>query len=355
LNAELEKRGESLRLYASRQDHLGVTSVAPVAFDAKLDSNMSGLFGGLAFWQSKMGIRLRRGDVLILNGNPRILSNYPLWFFAKLRGVPVIWWGHGWSAGSHGRRSGFRRLIMRFADAVLLYTDREREDYLALGFAQGQIFALNNGLDVGHIDGVCAQYSPARIEAFRSANGLEAFRYWCVFLGRLSEKSGINLLIESLPAIRNDVGLIILGDGPCATDARARAMTLGVAQRVVWAGAQFDEKAVAPWMLCASAFVYPGAVGLSLIHGLAYGLPAVVHDDAKNQMPEFAAFEDGVNGLSFERGSAASLSLTIDRLFESDVRREAMAKSAGAQVHRTFNVPDMTRRFMEVIDSVRAH
>jgi glycosyltransferase involved in cell wall biosynthesis len=310
------------------------------------------LFGGRAFWQKKLGVQLTRGDVLIINGNPRILSNYPLWVIAKLRGVPVVWWGHGWSAGSRGRRAGFRQSIMRFADAVLLYTEREREDYLALGFVPGRTYALNNGLDVAQIDSASAEYDPAHIEGFRRANGLNSCRYWCVFIGRLSRKSEIGLLIESLPTIRNDIGLIIMGDGPCSDNAATRARKLGVASRVVWAGAQFDERVVAPWMACASAFVYPGAVGLSLIHAMAYGLPAVVHGDPTNQMPEFAAFENEVNGLSFERGSAASLSSTVNRLFESELRREAMSKSARARVCRTFNVPDMTRRFMEMIDGV---
>ena len=35
-------------------------------------------------------------------------------------------------------------------------------------------------------------------------------------------------------------------------------------------------------------FVYPGEVGLSLIHAMAYGLPCLVHSDRLKHMPEIS-------------------------------------------------------------------
>jgi glycosyltransferase involved in cell wall biosynthesis len=339
-----------LRIYASPHDHRDSASVAAAGFDAKLDCPMSVHLGGRLFWQSNLDVPLARGDILIINGNPRFLSNYPLWARARVMGVPVVWWGHGWSGGSFGTRSKVRQRLMRFADAVVLYTDREREDYIALGFAPERTFALNNGLDVQSIDRAIARWDPARIQQFRQAKGLGSCAQWCIFSGRLSSKSGIGLLIECLPAIPNDVGLIILGDGPLAAKTRERARQLGVMSRIVWAGQEFEEDAVAPWMLSASALVYPGAVGLSLIHGFAYGLPAVVHGDRLKQMPEFAAFEDRGNGLSFEFGSATSLASTINKILEDRAQAQAMSRKAIELVHRTFNVEDMSRRFVTAID-----
>jgi glycosyltransferase involved in cell wall biosynthesis len=350
LEQELSKRNGSLRLYASPRDHLGVVSSAPTGFEAMLEATMSIHLGRRAFWQRDLDVPLARGDILVINGNPRMLSNYPLWLRAKLLRVPVIWWGHGWSAGSYGARSRLRQRIMRFADATVLYTDKERDDYIALGFAPDRTYALNNGLDIHAIDDAIAKWDGARTEEFRRTNELNACANWCIFIGSLSSKSEIGLLIDSLPAIRKDVGLIALGDGVLAQTAKERARSLGVDSRIIWAGAEFDENAIAPWMLSARALVYPGTVGLSLIHGFSYGLPAVVHGDAREQMPEFAAFENERNGLSFENGSASSLALTVNKLFEDRARQAQMSQQATELVHRTFNVQDMSRRFMEVID-----
>jgi glycosyltransferase involved in cell wall biosynthesis len=351
LQSELSKGNRTLRVYASRRDHLGVVSVAPDGFEGRVDSTMSVYGGGRVLLQAPLTLPLAKGDVLVINGNPRLLSNYPLWIRAKRLGIPVLWWGHGWSGGSHGKSSALRRQIMRLADAVILYTDKERDEYIALGFAPGRTFALNNGLDVRSIDKAAAEWDSERIRVFRRSHGLDACAHWCIFVGRISVKSRIDLLIESFGAIRGDVGLIALGDGPAAAQAMEKARQLGVASRIVWVGSEFDEAAIAPWMLSASAFVYPGMVGLSLIHGFAYGLPAVVHGDRSRQMPEYAAFEDQGNGLSFEYGSAQSLAMTINRLFEDTAHLAEMARQAAALVHRTFNVDDMSRRFMEAIES----
>jgi glycosyltransferase involved in cell wall biosynthesis len=354
LRCDLSQRNATLRIYASPHDHRDSASVAPAGFDAKLNCPMSAHLGGRLFWQSNLNVPLARGDILIINGNPRFLSNYPLWARARMMGIPVVWWGHGWSGGSFGTRSKLRQRLMRFADAVVLYTDKERDDYIALGFAPDRTFALNNGLDVQSIDRAIARWDPARIQDFRKAKGLGSCGQWCIFPGRLSSKSGIGLLIECLPAIRNDVGLIILGDGPVAERARERARQLGVLSRIVWVGQEFEEDAVAPWMLSASVLAYPGAVGLSLIHGFAYGLPAVVHGDRLKQMPEFAAFEDHGNGLSFEYGSATSLAITINNMLEDRPRAQAMSRKAIELVHRTFNVEDMSRRLVTVIDRLNS-
>jgi glycosyltransferase involved in cell wall biosynthesis len=353
LQRELSKRNDELRVYASPRDQLNVESVAPTGFKASIDSTMSIHLGGRALWQTRLNVSLTRGDVLVINGNPRLLSNYPLWLRAKSLGIPVVWWGHGWSAGSHGSRSKIRQRIMRLADAVILYTDKERDAYVHLGFAPSRTFALNNGVDIDSIDAAVGAWNSGRLRTFRSTQGLDTHAYWCIFLGRLSLKSRIDLLIESLPAIRPDVGLIALGDGPLVEEAKARVRALGICSRVVWVGAEYEENAVAPWMLSASALVYPGTVGLSLIHGFAYGLPGVVHADPFEQMPEYAAFENHGNGIAFQSQSAESLALAVNELFDDNASRVTMAENARALVHRTFNVNDMARRFVQAIDTLR--
>src|SRR5450631_1169968 len=83
LQRELSKRSEMLRVYAATRDFLNVESAAPEGFDANLNSTWSVHLGGRAFWQRDLNVPLARGDVLVINGNLRLLSNYPLWARAK--------------------------------------------------------------------------------------------------------------------------------------------------------------------------------------------------------------------------------------------------------------------------------
>jgi len=349
----LDKQGMTLRVYASSRDQLGVESVSADGFTAELGPAMSCFLGGRILWQRQLNVPLHSGDVLVLNGNPRLLSNYPLWVRAKRLGVPVLWWGHGWSAGSHGMAAAIRRQIMRIPDGVILYTEKEREQFLALGFSARRTCALNNGLDVESVNAAASAWTEGRLAKFKKDQGLDRLPNWCVFIGRLTAKSKIELLIQSLPKIRADVGLIVLGDGPQAECAKRKAADLGVSTRIVWAGAQYDEPSIAPWMLSASLFVYPGSVGLSLIHAFAYGLPAVLHSISHDHQPEFAAFCEGRNGISFAHGSTTSLAVAVNTLVADSSMTQSLSLAAKGLMQNSFNTTDMAKRFTAAIESTR--
>ena len=240
---------------------------------------------------------------------------------------------------------------MRLADGVILYTEKEREQFLVRGFPPRRTFALNNGLDVESVNEAVSAWTADDVHRFKKARGLDRLPYWCITIGRYTAKSKIELLIESLPKFRADVGLIAVGDGPQVEHAKRRAAELEVSTRIVWAGAQYDENSVAPWMLSASVFVYPGIVGLSLIHAFAYGLPAVVHSASHDQGPEFAAFCEGRNGISFAQGSAASLADAVNRLISDSSMRQSLSVAAKALTESTFNTTDMAERFNAAIES----
>ena len=165
----LDKQGMTLRVYASSRDQLGVESVSADGFTAELGPAMSCFLGGRILWQRQLNVPLHSGDVLVLNGNPRLLSNYPLWVRAKRLGVPVLWWGHGWSAGSHGMAAAIRRQIMRIPDGVILYTEKEREQFLALGFSARRTCALNNGLDVESVNAAASAWTEVTLELLNTS------------------------------------------------------------------------------------------------------------------------------------------------------------------------------------------
>ena len=60
-----------------------------------------------------------------------------------------------------------------------------------------------------------------------------------------------------------------------------------------WLGALYEQEVMAPWFLSAKVFVYPGYIGLSIMHAMGYGLPVITHDNMDNQSPEVAALRNG--------------------------------------------------------------
>ncbi len=65
-------------------------------------------------------------------------------------------------------------------------------------------------------------------------------------------------------------------------------------------GAEYDETKLAAQYLCADAAVFSGAVGLSVNHALAYGVPVIAYDRTPlgpSHHPEITYVVDGVTGV----------------------------------------------------------
>ncbi|MDG1490695.1 MAG: glycosyltransferase, partial [Planctomycetota bacterium] len=159
-------------------------------------------------------------------------------------------------------------------------------------------------------------------------------------VSRLWEDNGVDTILEAT-ALVPGMNTIIVGDGPLLTKLRARATSLGIADRVHFVGAMYREDDLAPLFDLADFFVYPKNVGLSLIHALAYGVPVLTGDDLASHNPEVHALEDGVNGALFRHGDAGALAEKIQTLFDAPDALADMARAAREGVHRDFPMDRM--------------
>lgn len=295
-----------------------------------------------ALWQSgAASLPLARGDVLVLCGNPRILSTLVLTLRARTLGARVIWWNHYWSSTSRAWRMRLRLMLMRLAHGILFYTDREVAEYRAGPGRRDRrpISALNNGIDT------------TGIKAFRTPYDAATRGREILFIGRITDKARLSLLIRALavPELR-DCKLHVIGDGHQAAAARQLSAELGVAEQIVWHGATTDEAMISPVANRCRLFVYPGEVGLSLIHGMAYGLPSIVHSDRWKHMPEIAAFEDGRSGKSFRPDDAGDLASVLSRLLEDERDLNTFSRRCVRITDDGFNVDDMVQRFFASVE-----
>jgi glycosyltransferase involved in cell wall biosynthesis len=235
-------------------------------------------------------------------------------------------------------------LLMQLSDAILFYTDREVEEYTtSRRGSRKPVLGLNNGIETEEIIRLRKPYEPSS-----RPNDL-------LFIGRITPKAELGLLLEALALpVCAGIRLDVIGGGEDESRLRGRCVELRVAERVTWHGGTTDEARIADIANGCRAFAYPGSVGLSLIHGLAYGLPAIVHDDRWTHMPEIAALRAGENGTTFKRGSSTSLGNEISRLLASHERLEVMSSRAIATTMESFNTADMVKRFCSVIATCSA-
>lgn len=312
------------------------------------------LAGRRAEWQCGVQLPPRSGpdDVLVVSGNPRILSNLPLVFAARALGMGVVWWGLGWSPGKYGLSAKARMALMRrVADVWLLYSDSDVEGYIQRGFPRSRCVSIRNTLDQAPIRQQIAGWTPDRLRDFHAEYGLEGSRI-LLYCGRLTPKAEVGRIIELMPEAKKRVPslrLAVVGDGPCRKKIETRARVLGVAQDIMWIGSAFEEGVVAPWFLSARAFVYPGAGGLSLHHALAYGLPVITHSNRRMHSSEYDAVKDGVNARLYERGRPDTAVDAIAQVCMDDLLHRRLSEGAWETMARDYGIDQMADRFLGAV------
>lgn len=336
------KYGKSFSVYYSDKKMDGLTPSRTLEDWERPMGELVSVVRGLDWQPGSLSLPISKGDVLVVCGAPRNLSTLLLLMKARWLGAQTVWWGHYWSATSSRKLLGIRVRLMRLASALLFYTDREVERFKADGWRHpGPISALNNGINTDEI-------SLLRKEYAKSERGNEF-----LFIGRLTQKARLSLLLQALALMQTKgVKVHIIGSGEEEDNLRALAASLGVETQLRWHGSLIDENAIARVANRCAAFVYPGQVGLSLIHAMGYGLPAIVHDQPMEHMPEIAAFRDGETGLTFKVGSEVSLARQLSRIMLDFNTRKVMASNAVATVENGFSTSRMADRFEELIDSL---
>jgi glycosyltransferase involved in cell wall biosynthesis len=133
---------------------------------------------------------------------------------------------------------------------------------------------------------------------------------YAVFVGRLSREKGIEVLLDAWQRLRQHVPLVIVGDGPLASDVAAEASNN---RGVRWMGRQTRSE-VQRVVADASFLVFPSLAyetfGQAIAEAYASGTPVI----ASSSGAAAELVNDGETGLLFDAGDAKDLAAHIDSL-----------------------------------------
>ncbi len=197
---------------------------------------------------------------LVLEANPRYLSNWSAARRARAQGRTVL----GWGLGAPGAlrpvgRFKWSRFLARF-DGLIAYSSLGAEQYRHAGVPAERIFIAVNAAVDGPEE--LPERDPPRGRPTR-----------VLFVGRLQPRKRVDLLLQACAALPEHPELRIVGDGP------ARRQLEGLAARA-YPKAQFtgalEGEELEHAFRWADLFVLPGTGGLAVQQAMAHGLPAVV-------------------------------------------------------------------------------
>jgi L-malate glycosyltransferase len=217
------------------------------------------------------------------------------------------------------------------ADRFVALNPEVRAELLAAGVAADRIVDIPNGVEPGPARDGYALHDPARV----------------VFVGRLHEQKGVDVLLGALARLRADrpdlpVQLDLLGEGPEEAALRALASRHGRDREVRFVGRCDD---VAGRVAAADVFVLPSrAEGLSnaLLEAAALGTPCIVTDLPGNRR----VVTDGHDGAVVPVGDDRRLATTLARLLDDEPTRERLGRAARATVEDRFTVASVAASYL---------
>lgn len=160
----------------------------------------------------------------------------------------------------------------------------------------------------------------------------EADEGYALYLGRLSEEKGPDLLLDAARSAR--VPIKVIGDGPLRERLERDARSLHL-DRVEFLGRK-DHAESMRWLARSSFLVLPSRCyenfPMALVEAFACGKPVVAPDlGAPAEL-----VEDGVTGLHFKAGDASDLAAKLGRLSADRAMREAMGARARSAFERRY-------------------
>lgn len=333
-----------LTLIVSDSNFGSINAEEDVSYVKKIGKLKSYLKGNFFWLENLTNVDFNQYHIIVLGAAPRNLSFLYLMFYLKMRGKKTIFWGQFWSATSSKFGFMLRMLLLQLSSAIMFYTDKECLDYkkTKIGKVSNKpIIGLNNGLDLRNISKFREEYSLDR-------------EYSILFIGRLTEKSNLLQLLEAITIskFRKKIKLNIIGNGELLDICKIFVNEKSINNNVIFHGSLTDEKEISKVVNKCALFIYPGNVGLSLIHAMSYGLPCIIHNNHKHHGPEVSALIDSSGGTFYSKNSIYSIAESIDQYF---INKDIMLKHSMLNLNKinlTFNIDNMAERFSDLVEDL---
>lgn len=307
------------------------------------------------FWQSgALRIALKSDySVIVFLGECYCLSTWLSAIICRLRGIRVVFWGHGIYGNESRLKLILRKTFYRLAHQHFLYGRRAKKLMVARGFKFEDLYVVFNSLDYDRQKALREQYrslSKQAVYPFFKNPDLPIL----VFIGRLTMAKKLEMLLHAATGINSEktvVNLVFIGDGS-VREKLEKLGHKGVAEKWLhFVGACYSEEEVGRYLAVSDLCVSPGNVGLTAIHSFGFGTPVCTHGNLNNQGPEAEAIVDGYNGFYFKENDVNNLMDGIKKWFSTNQNRELVRERCFEVVDTYYNPDYQLTVFNRVIDN----
>lgn len=282
----------------------------------------------------------RRHSVVVLSWNARQLELTLALLIGRLVRTPVLLWGHGVGHSGSTTAKAVRRLHMKLASAVIVYSRAGAEAVRTLGPATPVFVAQNT---TGHPP-------PGQGDELQQLNMRVGY------VGRFYPRKHLDRLLASIAELRAQglyLEVCLMGGGPLEGDLRTLADDLGITEFVEFVPPSPEWEVVKAQISRMDFVVFPEWAGLGVVDAFAAARGALVLDSHMDNPPEFDYVVDGYNGKRYRSRHRGGLSEALRGLYADLSQARDMSRNAAAFYRENLTMPAVVEPFVEALKLCR--
>lgn len=288
---------------------------------------------------------------IIIWGDNLLFEGWICFFISKLLRKPFILWSDSWDWP--GRQSSLGRMtlplvnfIKKHSDVCVVHGIKHKEHFISLGTPSDKIFVVGSVSIVNKESKDIIQK-----ETIREELGLRS-KEIILFVGRLIKRKGAQYLIKAfykLKEKRDDISLVIIGDGYCKKELQILCENLGMEKDVHFLGWIKNECLAQYYLLC-SIFVLPAYAepwGLVLNEAMSLGKPVI---STTGVGAAYNLIKNGVNGFMVPEKDVDVLYEAMKKIISDLELEKKMGEKSKRIINRGFTYEHMVDGFRDAIE-----
>lgn len=267
----------------------------------------------------------------------RSITDYLFVLIADLLGKKVYNWGHGWYGKETRLEAFLKNFQFRHINGMFVYSSYGRKLLMEQGVPGDKLFVIHNSLAYDKQLALRKGLKPTPVYSDHFGNN----RSNLFFIGRLDPVKKLDWVLRAMDICKSngyEYNMTFIGGGEEMDKLKKLTNDLGLQMNVWFYGPCYDEKELSNLIYNADLCVAPGNIGLTAMHTMVFGTPAITHNDFPHQMPEFEAIRNGITGTFFERDNLDDLASKIEEWMENQGKnREEIRQNCYREIDTGWN------------------
>lgn len=281
---------------------------------------------------------LSKNNTVVLEMNPRILTNWMILLIRFLLRRNTVLWGHAWPRKGKESKSDFVRHFMRaMSKGIIVYTNTQASE-LRIKMPKKKIYSAPNALYFKNE----MQYNLVDKEDVMNV----------IYVGRLSKPKKAFFLVRSFHRVLDrfplNTKLIIVGEGEEKKSILNYISKHNIEDKVILKGHISDVLKLRELYSQSLLSVSPGYVGLSITQSLGFGVPMLI-SKTENHSPEIEAAIIGFNSDFFVTDNETNLGDKMLKFFDNKDKWLLSKNDIKNHCKKNYSIEAMAKPFLNLL------